>query len=106
MATRIAASASGSLLHMSQGAIESVEHLINVVLRHRRTEPVMTGRAAVVVEVHAMFDGQLYEPEHRFTLVPNGVAVIADRFRDPEIDAEARAQALNPCLQAVAGEKR
>src|SRR5438445_3759341 len=66
----------------------------------------MAGRAAVIMEVDAVFDRQLHEPEHLCALMPHCVAVVADLFRYAKVDPEACAQALHAALQAVAREQR
>src|SRR5438128_2647060 len=66
----------------------------------------MTRRAAIIVEVNAVLDRCFYEAKHLAALVANGVAVIADLFRDAEVDSEARSQPLHAGVYAVARKKR
>src|SRR5690606_9887596 len=60
------------------GGIQPLECLIDVGQRHGRAEPVVTGRAAVVVKIHAVADGRPDEPQHLLPVVANSIPIAAD----------------------------
>src|SRR5262249_38896974 len=64
----------------------------------------MTRRSAVIVEIDAVVNCRLDEAQHRRALMLDGVAVVADRPVDAEVDAEASAETLHAGREAVARE--
>src|SRR5262249_35742595 len=64
----------------------------------------MTRRAAVVVEIDTVVDCRLDEAQHLLPLVFHGVAVIPYGRLDAEVNAEASAQSLDACGDAITGE--
>ena len=56
---------------------------------------VMTGTAAVIVEVDAAIGRFAAEGDHRLGIVNQAVAVAADRFARSKADAEAAAVVLD-----------
>src|SRR5437879_6197299 len=65
----------------------------------------MTRCPAVVVKIDAVLDGELHELQHPFSMMLDGVAIVADLFRHPEVKAEASPQPLHARRDAVAVEE-
>src|SRR2546430_17278484 len=89
----------------SHGPIQTLQGLRHIGRTHRRTEPVMARRSAVVVEIDAFLNRQGDETQHPFPLVANGIPIAAYGFRNAEVDAEARAEPLDMSRDAMALEE-
>src|SRR5213082_1392384 len=90
--------------HGPHRSIKPPKHLIHIVQRHCRAEPVMAGGATVVVEIDAVRDRSADEAKHPVALMADDVAVAARGAGDAEIDAEAGTEALQLGGDAMAGE--
>lgn len=76
--------------------IQSIESRINVRQSHRRTESVMAGRSAIVVEVDAMPDRRCDEAQHLRPIMSLRVLVIANHLVESEVDTKPCAKSLDP----------
>lgn len=95
-----------SPLHRPHCIVEPVQGLLRDFQSKGRAKAVVTGRAAVIVQVDAVGDRRPDEAEHLRALVLHCVAVARHGACDAEINAEARPQPLDVGWDAMTLENR